>query len=125
MTYYWIAKYNNGTEISSLDGNKYKNIDKGSLKTFVLLQVDNDKPVVTLEMGGNKRLILFKRITICSDGGKLLKWVVGHQELIQGRNVQKLYFVAPDGRMDTTDGFNEDHVKFARPSDKQMERFDG
>lgn len=125
MTYYWIAKYNNGTEISSLDDNKYNNIDKGSLRQFVLLQVDNDKPVVTLEMGGNKRLVLFYRR--CKSTNPLLCMditIVGKQELIQGSNVQELHWVYPNGVVETTNGFKGKGRKCA-PTPKHMERFDG
>ena len=115
MQYYWKCQYNDGTSISSKDGAKYKDIDRTRLGKFVLLQVDNDKPVLVLNLDDNKQLVCRMRTALPVMGGeKFTVWIVGYQEQIGAvmphcHNVQVIHFVFPDGTIEVTDGFKDGH----------------
>ena len=110
MTYYWKCQYNDGTEISSKDGAKYKDIDREKIEKFVLLQVNNDKPVLVLNLHEWDKLIVRMRTAIkVQSGEKMTIWIVG----LQGpENNQTVCFVFPDGTIEVTDGFREGHRWF-------------
>ncbi len=114
MTYYWKCQYNDGTEISSRDKVPFKDIDRQKLEKFVLLQVDNDKPVLVLNLDPNKRLIIRLRTAMkVLSGEKEIVWIVGWQEnWTDHRNVQTICFVFPDGTIEVTDGFKKGHKWF-------------
>ena len=115
MTYYWKCQYNDGIEIRSKDGYKYRDIDRTRLKKFVLLQVDNDKPVLVLNLSGNKRLICRTRTAInVQSKARETVWIVGYQETVLYRltTLQVICFVFPDGTIEVTDGFKEGHEWF-------------
>jgi len=113
MAYYWKCQYNDGTEIKSTDRVLFKDIDRNKLEKFVLLQVDNDKPIVVLNLDPNKRLIIRMRSTLkVLTGEKESVWIVGWQETIDGRNRQMICFVFPDGTIEIMDGFKKGHKWF-------------
>ena len=110
MTYYWKCQYNDGSEISSKDGYKYKDIDRAKLEKFVLLQVDNDKPVLVLNLSRWDKLICRMRSALPVMGGEpMTVWIAGYQG-IEGN--QTVCFVFPDGTVEVTDGFKEGHKWF-------------
>jgi len=112
MTYYWKCQYNDGTEISSRDY-KYKDIDRAKLEKFVLLQVNNDKPVLVLNLNGKKRLICRMRTAkTVMTGTSETVWIVGWQEKIRGYNRKMICFVFPNGTIEVTDEFREGHKWF-------------
>ncbi len=106
----WIAQYNDGTEIRSADGAKYKDICRFKLEKFVLLH--ENKPLVVLNLDGNKRLIMRKRTAISMNSESMSVWIVGWQEKVAGVNRQMVCFVFPDGTVEITDGFREGHRWF-------------
>ena len=110
MTYYWKCQYNDGASISSKDGAKYKDIDRKKLEKFVLLNMDNDKPVVVLNLTGNKKLVCRMRsaIEVASNKKKTI-WIVGWHAKEYGGNFQCIHFVYPNGFIEVTDGFKENH----------------
>ncbi len=113
MTYYWKCQYNDGSEISSKDGAKYRDIDRSRIEKFVLLQVDNDKPVLVLNLGGSKRLICRMRTAITVQSGeKMTVWIVGWQATGRNGNLQRVNFVFPNGYIEETNGFKEGHKWF-------------
>ena len=109
MTYYWKCQYNDGSEISSKDGAKYKDIDRAKLEKFVLLQVNSDKPVLVLNLGGWDKLIVRMRTTISLNNERMAVWIVGYQGP-EGNQV--VCFVFPDGTVEVTDGFRKGHKWF-------------
>ena len=111
MTYYWKCQYNDGSEISSKDGAKYKDIDRAKLEKFVLLQVHSDKPVLVLNLGGYKKLVCRMRTAVSLKGERMTVWIVGYQNLL-GRSRQTICFVFPDGTIEVTDGFEKGHKWF-------------
>ncbi len=116
MTYYWKCQYNDGSEISSKDGAKYADIDRAKLEKFVLLQVNSDKPVLVLNVGGHKRLICRMRTAVSLKGKRMTVWIVGWQQTEwkfgAGVNSRFICFVFPDGTIEVTDGFKEGHRWF-------------
>ena len=115
MEFYWKCQYNDGTEIKSTDKVPFKDIDRNRLEKFVLLQVDNDKPVVVLNLDPNKRLIIRQRTAMkVLSGAKESVWIVGWQEtkLYELTNIQMVCFVFPDGTVEITDGFRKGHKWF-------------
>lgn len=113
MTYYWKCQYNDGSEISSKDGAKYADIDRAKLKSFVLLQVDNDKPKLKLYLSTTMRLIVRMRTAInINSNARETVWIVGWQETVNSKNKQSISFVFPDGSIEHTDGFKEGHKWF-------------
>lgn len=111
MTYYWKCQYNDGSEISSKDGFKYKDINRAKLEKFVLLQIDNDKPILVLNLDSDKKLVVRMRTAInVQSNAKETVWIVGWQRTptAQG-SFQTICFVFPDGVIEVTDGFKEDH----------------
>ena len=118
MTYYWKCQYNDGTEISSKDGAKYKDIDRARIEKFVLLQVNNDKPVLVLNLDSRKKLVVRMRTAMKLSGAKESIWIVGYQQEakpITRRIIvttQTICFVFPDGTIEITDGFKEGHKWF-------------
>lgn len=112
MTYYWKCQYNDGSEISSKDF-KYKDIDREKLKKFVLLQVDNDKPVLVMNFNRNKHLVCRMRTAKPVMGGDAMTvWIVGSTEHVGRFTKQVICFVFPDGTIEVTDGFKDDHRWF-------------
>ncbi len=112
MDLYWIAQYNDGTEICSKTSTR-SSIDRTRLERFILLQVNNDKPIVVLNMDPGKRLVLRMRHTIgVVSGDKSTVWIAGWQETIKGENRQMISFIFPDGSVEITDGFKKGHSWF-------------
>ena len=102
---YWICQYNDGTEINSNE-HKYKDVDRSKLEKFILLH--NDKPLVVLNLDQNKRLIVRRRTAITLQQKSETVWIVGYQ-WTDGKNYQMICFVFPDGTVEITDGFKENH----------------
>lgn len=116
MEFYWKCQYNDGTEISSKES-RYQDIDRAKLEKFILLQVENDKPVLVLNLDGSKKLIVRMRTAMKMSGAKESVWIVGYQEnlgafLGAGRTTQMICFVFEDGTIEVTDGFKADHKWF-------------
>ena len=109
MTYYWKCIYNDGTEISSKVGAKYKDIDRTKLDKFILLEVDTDKVVLAFSVSGERRLICRTRNAISTNNDKMIVWICGYQVKIGDYNSQIICFVFPDGMIEVTDEFKKDH----------------
>jgi predicted proteasome-type protease len=108
MEYYWKCQYNDGSVVSRKKGLKYKDIDRDRLSKFILCSSDN-KEVLVFEVGGNRRLILRTRTAIEMNQVTQTIWICGYQETINGENRQTLFFVYPNGTIEATNGFDENH----------------
>lgn len=107
----WTADYGNtslpqynedGTE------NKYSDIDRQSLKRFIL--IDEDKVVrFVLHVDPGKRLIYRRRTAIdVMSRVKNTVYIIGYQENIQGYNKQAInFYFEESGHIETMDRFKE------------------
>ena len=102
----FLDQYENGTE------NKYTDIDRSKLKLFALFR--NGNPAIVIHLDSNKRLIYRKRVALhfTPERYEEVIYLVGWQENIKGMNVQSLSVLFPDGRVEVTDGFKENHKWF-------------
>ena len=120
----WKAIYNDGTflPLKREDGteNKYTDIDRNRLIQFVLL--NGDKPVITIHLDKNKKLIYRRRVY--RDTGNILGviYLVGWQENKNGVNVQSISFVFPDGHIHVLDRFYENHPIFDKINFREEEK---
>ena len=111
----WKAIYSNGDELPQYneDGteNKYTDIDRDILDKFVLYK--EDKPLLVVHLGGNKRLIYRKRAAV-HPGCKVAEavYLVGWQEKNNGTNIQQISFLFEDGHIEVVDRFYEEHPWF-------------
>ena len=124
MDFYWKAIYDDGTELKQykVDGskNKYPDINRDRLAKFVLCQVNSDEPTVVVHITEGMRLVCRQRVALTFGSTDLAVkntvrvWLVGWQKLVEGRNVQTVMAVFPDGHIEVTDGFKE-NIDWFRP----------
>lgn len=102
-----LTQYNeDGTE------NKYGDIDRQSLKRFILM--DGDKVRFILHVDPGKRLIYRRRTAIdVMSRVQEVVYIIGYQENIQGYNKQALnFYFESTGHVETMDRFKEEHRWF-------------
>lgn len=95
MEYKWRAHYLDGTELAEVDGDKYEEIDRSRLKSFVLETVSG-MPIVITEVPEGCSLLWRRRNIIQSIKGKLRKTIV---HLVGWRSAidTNLAYLFPDG----------------------------
>jgi len=114
--YYWKVEYTDKSELYQYndDGssNKYTDIDRSRLNKFIILK--DHKPFFIVNLDSNKRLIYRKRIAQEMNTKKQeIVYLVGYQELVNGRNVQMIAFIfETSGIIEVLDGFREGHAWF-------------
>lgn len=102
---YWVAHYNDGSQLSQLkpDGsrNNYNDIDRQNLNAFVLCR-DNGSVLAAVDFSpdnlidpdiGPKRLIWRKRHSANSNGQQLHIQLAGWQRRVKGRNIQSILYI--------------------------------
>lgn len=110
----WIAKYSDGTELKQVEGdviNRFKDIDRSRLITFILER--GDKPFIVIHLDSNKRLIYRRRVAkSLISGSEQVVYLVGWQEKVEGANKQFLNFLFEDGHIEIVDRFCDGHKWF-------------
>lgn len=110
----WKVIYNDGTSLSQLcsDGsrNKYTDIDRDNLKQFLVLDENKPEPVLVVHfVRPTQKLIYRQRKHMALDGTILgVVWIVGWQENQNGKNVQMIFFLHPNGFVEVLDKFRPD-----------------
>jgi hypothetical protein len=107
MNFYWTAYYKDGNCLNQFEGeheNRYDKIRRQELLAFSLKDKETNAPHVTIYFDRpSQRLIFRKRVQSDFDlkKGSLTPrafiWLVGWQELVEGKNVQFLLFLYEDG----------------------------
>lgn len=122
MEFFWKVVYKDGKEFSQYNANGsenlYKDINRKNIQRVVLCQVNNGKEVYVLHFTRpGQRLILRRKterafgstptggIDINQPKGIIVVWLIGMQWNVGGRNVKKLAWVFPDGRIEEGDDF--------------------
>ena len=110
----WCAIYNNGEPFwqFNIDGseNKYADIDKASLRQFILYR--NGKAVIVIHFDSAKKLIYRMRRAMDSHGNEETVYLAGWQEKRDGKNLQMIVFLFEDGHTEIVDRFYERHPWF-------------
>lgn len=111
----WRAVYSDDTFLDQYSGdkeNKYTDINRSKLKSFVLFR--DNKPAIVLHLDSNKRLIYRKRTALHFSPEKYEEsiYLVGWQETKDNKNCQMICVLFPDGRIEAIDGFKENHKWF-------------
>lgn len=117
--YTWEAVYNDGTSLWECNSkgqviNKYSDIERKRVTQFRLYKtderLDNElmktlKPVYTIDIKEGRRLIWRKRRhqRLLESTPFLTIYIVGWQETIDGRNVQSIVYIYPDGRTELSE----------------------
>ena len=114
-TYTWEAVYKDGSSLWECNSkgdilNKYSDIDRKNViefqlyRTEELLKSDKNplktlKPVYSIDIKEGRRLIWRKRRhqRLLESAPFLTIYMVGWQETIDGRNVQSILYIYPDG----------------------------
>lgn len=114
----WVAVYKDGSVLfqHEEDGteNTYKDIDRKNLSEFHLRLKGTDKTVLAYALEPGQRLIYRMRHSMSGVSGQK-NWtiyMVGWQQTVNGKNVQNISWVFPDGSIINTGKFNENHPIF-------------
>jgi len=134
MDFSWIAYYKDGTKLCQFEDekeNKYTDIRRKELLAFALCQVNTGVPQVTIYFDRpTQRLILRQRIQneLSLSNGTLTQtakiWMIGWQELVNGRNYQCLFFLYEDGTVCAMPRFRKE-VDFTFRDFKLEDKLDG
>lgn len=139
MNFSWIAYYKDGTCLKQFEGkheNRYDEIRRKELSAFVLCEVTTGAAQVTVYFDRpTQRLIHRRRITSdltvfhgSSTQGQLKPkstiWIVGWQELVNGKNVQLLLFLYEDGTVSVMPRYRN-HADFTQINIDLEDRLDG
>lgn len=119
----WMAVYEDNTVLPQLkdDGteNKYTDIDRERLTEFIIYNDEDDAKrkilVLSIDRDEGERLIYRRRNSMDATTGDTT-WsvlLVGWQKLVNGKNVQNLNWIFPDGTIVNTGRFhNESRVLY-------------
>lgn len=114
----WVVVYDDGSELwqHGPDGKEhsYADIDRSRISEFHLRLRGQDKTVIAYALEPGQRLIYRKRHSMSGITGEK-NWtihLVGWQQTVNGKNVQCLSWVFPDGSIINTGRFREDHPIF-------------
>ena len=126
--FYWRAIYYDGSEADQYgpEGDAvargYEDIDRSHLMAFEIRDRETDRLIHRVYMGGDKRLIwrrrVYKKITGEPD---VVIHLVGWQRTVQGKNVQAITFVFPDGHTELIGRWHEKHPIFHSPCLREVE----
>jgi len=117
MDYTWEAIYNDGTTLTQYnekgEKNGYENIDKTKLKAFAIKVPDptpedknNKKVHFRLHLEAGQKLIFLRRgfvsisLATGEDRGSSYFLMVGWQQNVNGKNVQSINYLYPDGHIE-------------------------
>jgi hypothetical protein len=111
----WIAVYADGSILRQHepDGteNRYEDIDRKRVSEFHLRLKGKDFTVIAYALDPGQRLIYRKRHSMSGITGEK-NWtihMVGWQQTVNGKNVQCISWVFPDGSIINTGRFRENH----------------
>jgi len=116
----WVAVYDANEEDYLFqyapDGteNRYGDIDRERLKEFHVIDRKSNRTLFAVALEPGQRLIFRKRISMSGIVGEKM-WeilLVGWQQTINGKNVQSLNWIFPDGSIIQTGKFQEAHPIF-------------
>lgn len=104
--FYWIAYYNDGSELKQKPGITYEDIDRPRLTAFSLFN-ENNVPLVMVDFRkdyksdsdiGPRRLIWRRRGLISTKGAEQHIHLVGWQRKVAGQSIQAVcYVIEPEG----------------------------
>jgi hypothetical protein len=114
----WHAIYDDETELPQYgeDGeeNPFGAIERNKLAEFHMVDRETGEPVFSMTLDDGQRLIYRRRVSMSGNTGEV-NWVVylvGWQQTVNGKNVQSLNWIFPNGRIVNTGKFNEHHPIF-------------
>lgn len=112
----WRARYSDGSYLDQIDGTSvYPTINRKALAAFDILDLDRHKDWSDQEKKSDKYQLVFRmwiekgqtliyryrpRISIVT-GKKVSEfWMIGHKQKINGRDVQVINYIFPDGHVE-------------------------
>jgi hypothetical protein len=112
----WVAFYSDQTSLRqyNADGgeNRYADIDRARLEAFALFQDDGETLVFALYLEPGQRLIFRRRVEQSPGGEQTVVYLVGWQQTIEGRNVQSIAYIFPNGVVHLAGPWRDDHPWF-------------
>jgi len=125
LTFFWIAKYKDGTELRQFDEDgkehSFREIDQGRLESFSWVPFTREQvlslpircvsrplPTYTLHLRENQRLIAVRRNYITYGKGfeeRRTIYLLGWQETINGKNYKSILYIHEDGSVEVSDSF--------------------
>jgi hypothetical protein len=112
MKYRFRAIYTDGSiliENPEDPSANYSKIDRQKLKIFELFEVDTNKTVIKIDLEPKQRLIWRRRKALVPGKGEITVHIVGKQETIDGKNIQGLSLLYPDGSVNCFSRYNKKH----------------
>lgn len=103
--------------------NAFGSIDRDRLMEFHLIGRTTEKVVLSISMDKDQRLIFRRRNSMSGNTGEK-NWTIymaGWQKTVNGKNVQSINWVFPDGRIVNTGKFQDNHPVFYSPVFSQEE----
>lgn len=123
-TYEWVAFYRDGSSIRQIEKgkeNKWADIDKPNVEIFCVVKTDGSGVALAVHIEEGERLIYRQRVRRAAGKPEIRVWMVGTQKTVNGKNVQKIAFVFPDGHVEITNGFKE-NTEWAYPPGRMVKK---
>lgn len=128
MEFCWRAVYYDGSTIDQYDSEGkaivrgYEDIDRERLMAFEIREMGMLQRLIhRVYLGGDKRLIWRRRVFMKMGGQQTVIHLVGWQKTVEGRNVQAITFVFPDGHTELIDRWHETHPIFHSVTPREEE----
>lgn len=121
---YWIASYKGGNtypatiEKAKEMNQEYDEIDRENLVYFEVY--DDEDLILRMHLDDDKRLIYRRREVIKVGRGKKTIWLVGWQKNVNGKNVQAINYIFPDGHIEFAGRWKKG--LFCKPNIKDYEK---
>jgi hypothetical protein len=117
--YRFKAHYNDGTTFVEDPKDpyaNYSNINRNKLEAFELFDIDNNQTAIKIKFLPGQRLVWRRRKALVAGRGEITVHIIGKQQTINGRNVQGVALLYPDGTTEFFEKFNSGHP-WLRPID--------
>jgi len=127
MEFFWRAVYYDESTADQYDSEGeavirgYEDIDRERLMAFEIREMNTKNLIHRVYLGGDKRLIWRRRVFMKMAGQQTVIHLVGWQKTVEGRNVQAITFVFPDGHTEMIDRWHEHHPIFHSVSLRENE----
>lgn len=107
--YTFKATYDDGTFLVGTDDTPYESIDRARLRTFDLIRKDNHDDIkLRVHIAPGQRLVFRRRSRMSFSEKETHIYIVGKQETIDGRNVQRIAVLYNDtGAVELLDKYME------------------